>query len=150
MELLVGFSLLILTGGMIFGFYLFGVQAFGSGSAQVDLQQNVRIAADVIQRELRFATRVEVQQHGRAVDYTLPRNDNRYSIRKKGEEIVLLTNHVENKIAYGIEELRFQLCSEGQLLDYRIEGTDGEQSYGLVSAVRLRNLPPAPGEEVVY
>jgi len=139
-EFIISFSLMSLVAGVVFGFYFLGAEAFRSVSAQVDLQQNVRIAADTIARELRFAPEAEVKQNGLAVEYARPNDQRRFTIKKKGSEIVLLTGNVENKIAYHIAALELTLDRERRILEYRIEGLDGEHSYALQSAVRLRNL----------
>lgn len=136
LTLVVALLSFLLASALIFYFY--GLKAFNDGVAQADLQQNVRIAADYISRELRFAKNLELVS-GQEVRYKKPQDGNLYVIKKKGREIVVLINNVENKIAYNIVELNFAITPGEKFIEFEVLGDDGNFSYGVKSKVYLKN-----------
>ena len=137
-ELLVA---LAVTGIMLialFSFFSLGFQTFYSGRQRIDLQQNVRLAADFITREVRYANELEIVTPGE-IRFTLHGCSNQYRIKQKGDELVLLTNDVENKIAYHIRELELSYCVQDHVLHYVIHGEEGFQRYSLRSSIHIKN-----------
>lgn len=118
---------------------LFGIRTYEAGRQNLDIQQNVRIAADVIFREVRYAQTLVVSSPTE-IRFTFPEDDKNYAIRLKGEEIVMLTNFVENKIAYRIRDLQFSYCARLGVLNYTILGGQGDAHYALQGAFQVRNL----------
>ncbi len=122
-----------------YSLFFFGVRAYETGRENVDVQQNVRIAADFIFREVRYAQTLVVPSPTE-IRFTLPEDDNGYAIKLKGEEIVLFTNFVENKIAYQIKDLQFTFCAQRGMLGYYISGGQGDDYYALRGSFQVRNL----------
>ncbi len=138
-ELLVAATLMGMVLMTVFSIYSFGLRAFEKGNQKIDLQQNVRIAADMIFREIRYADGLK-QVNRSTVRYSNPRDNKRYMITHKRDEIVIQINFVENKIAYHIKELDFSFCEESQVLYFFILGDDGNATFSLQSSVQLKNL----------
>ncbi len=59
-ELLVGMAILSIVLAFGFLFYSFGVETFSKGGKNSDSRQNIRLAANFITQELRYATHVEL------------------------------------------------------------------------------------------
>ncbi len=138
-EILAAVSIAVLLFCTVFGLYFFGVNTFQICTAHLDLQQNVRIAADFITRELRYARNLEVDTD--EVQYELPDDDNdSYTIKKENGEIVYLINSTENKIAYNINTLSFTWDGLTKILSFEIEGVDNRYCYAVRTAVCLQNL----------
>jgi len=139
-EILAAVSIAVLLFSAVFGLYFFGVNTFQICTAHLDLQQNVRIAADFITRELRYARNLEVDTN--EVQYQLPDDDdnNSYTIKKENGEIVYLINSTENKIAYNISTLSFTWDGLKKILSFEIEGVDNRYRYAVRTAVCLQNL----------
>ncbi len=130
------FSLVLVS---VFTFYQLGLNTYHHGLMLLDLQQNIRLAGDFINREMRHA--INLQLNGASeVRYRLPDDANRYAIKQKNKEIVLLINNTETKIAYDIESLYFNWDATRKILYYTIEGTASRQNYRLRSAVLLQNM----------
>ncbi len=139
LELLVAAAIMSVMLLAVFSLLSFGVNTFEAGKQRIDLQQNVRIAADFIFRETRYANELEIVSPTE-ISFALPENNNQYVIKQKGAEIVLLTNFAENKIAYQIKELEFSFCDNNHILDIFIDGDDGEHSFTLRTSLQIRNL----------
>lgn len=122
-----------------YSLFFFGIRTYEVGRKNVDVQQNVRIAADFIFREVRYAQALVVSSPTE-IYFTLPDDDNGYVIKLKGEEIVFFTNFVENKIAYQIKDLQFSFCAQRGMLDYYILGGQGDDHYALRGSFQVRNL----------
>ncbi len=59
-ELMIVLALLSITMGIAYTFYTFGLSTFSIGEKQVDVQQNARMVADFITRELRVAEKIVI------------------------------------------------------------------------------------------
>lgn len=139
LECLAAVTVFILLLGMVWGFYLFGVYYFQAAAERVDLQQNVRVAADFIARELRYARTLELSG-SREVRYRLPNDSTSYTIRQKYNEVVLLIAGTETKIAYNIQSLIFNWDAGKGILYFDLAGNSGRYNYAVNTALRLPNL----------
>lgn len=139
-EVLAALLLYTVLIGSVFSLYLFGVNAYQTGAARLDLQQNVRLAVDFISRELRYANELEIVS-AEEIRYRYPGEPARYTLKYKNSEIVHLRGNVENKVAYSIKTLSFDWDEEDKLLYFNIKGTDNNgYTYVARSAVCLQNL----------
>lgn len=59
-ELLIAVSLLAIVLGVGYNFFFFGAQAFKTGERQSNTQQAVRLAADFISNEIRYASSLDI------------------------------------------------------------------------------------------
>ena len=137
LELILAAALLSLVMLAAFSLYFLSDGAFARGTARCDLQQNVRLSADLINREVRHAVSLVLLSE-EAISYNKPGDINNYIIRRENSEIILVINNANTKVAYDIDRLLFYL--EGNLLHILILGDDGEQAYRIETAVRLKNL----------
>ncbi len=139
LECVLAVAIMSLIFIVAYSLFIFGIRTYEAGRQKVDVQQNVRIAADFIFREVRYAQTLEVPSPTE-IRFTFPGDDNLYAIRLKGEEIVLLTNFVENKIAYQIKDLQFSFCARRGIVGYHILGGQDDDHYALQGAFQVRNL----------
>ena len=123
---------------VVFSMFFLGFRAFEEGKQNIDLQQNVRLAADYISREVRYAQELNVVNPGE-IHFLVHGNSNQYRIKQKGEELVVLTNFAENKIAYHIKTLEFTYCEQSRVLHYVIHGENGLRGYTLRSSLNIKN-----------
>ncbi len=138
-ELLAAVTLYTILLGSVFSLYFFGVNAYKMGSIRMDLQQNVRVAADFITRELRYAHQLQqINEH--EIRYSKPGDPANYTIKYKNGEIVQLIRNTEEKVAYHVETLIFDWDEDEQVLYFSIMGMDEGNTYALRSAVCLQNL----------
>jgi len=143
-ELTLAVALLSIILTSFIAFYFWGLRVFNNGIARAELQQNVRIAADYISRELRFAESLELAG-AQKVSYFKPQDGNRYVLKKKGREIVVLINGVENKVASDIAELSLKMVPGKNLLVFEVVGNDGRFNYGIKSSILLKNAGEGGG-----
>jgi len=139
LECLAAVTVFTILLGTVLGFYLFGVNKFQAAVEQLDLQQNVRVAADLITRELRYARTLHLRSSA-DVTYRLPGDGTSYRIRQKNNEIVLLIAGTETKIAYDIQTLIFNWDAGRGILYFDLVGSDSNYNYAVNTALRLPNL----------
>ena len=139
LEVLVSIALFAVLAGTLLSLFLFSANVFQKGAVMLDLQQNVRIAADFIIRDLRYAgTLLAVSKN--EIKYRLPGEAATYTIKQKNSEIVYLIGRTENKIAYDISSLAMDWDEAKKIITLEIVGGEGGHSYAVRSAVRLQNL----------
>lgn len=139
LECILAMAIMSLIFIAAYSLFIFGIRTYEAGRQKVDVQQNVRIAADFIFREVRYARTLDVPSPSE-IRFTFPGDDNHYAIKLKGEEIVLLTNFVENKVAYQIKDLQFFLCDQRGVVGYHILGGEDDDHYALQGAFQVRNF----------
>ena len=140
-----GFTLIeVLAAVTIFSFliamacslFIFQTNFYQFTTSRLDVQQNVRIAADYITQELRYATTME-RKSERMVEYQLPDDDNKtFSIRLDDKNQIIRSPNI---VSYNIESLHFTWDDVDKVLTFTIKGSDKNYSYTLVSAVYLPN-----------
>lgn len=148
-ETLLALVLLILVASAIYSLYFFGVSAWRKGIEQMDYQQNLRAAADLIDRELRFAGWVEIPQSGEIcykllgdLHYEDPRYHRRF--RLSGEQLLMEEKHQKktnacNVVAMTIKEISFDLDQNNNISINIIAGGAGD-TVTLTNSVSPRNL----------
>ena len=130
------FSILLIA---VCNLFTLQMNFLGDTTDRLDLQQNVRLAAEYLTGELRFAETVQLVNE-REITYMLPDNPALYTIRQKNSEIVLVQNTTENKIAYNIEALKMNRDEAPGVITFTVEGRSGAYAYALRSAVYLPNV----------
>ena len=130
------FSILLIA---VYNLFVLQMNFLGDTAGRLDLQQNVRLAAEYLTRELRFAETVQLVNE-MEVSYMLPDNPALYTIRQKNSEIVLVQNTTENKIAYNIEALNMSWDEAARVITFTVEGRADKYAYTLRSAVYLPNV----------
>lgn len=140
LEVVLACSILGFTLATVFPLYSFGAQAFSAGIERSDLQQNVRLGVDFCTKELYFAENIQLLDNGSRVKYSKPYDNNHYMLQRKGSELVIFINNIQNKVSYNIREFNAELDQEEKLLHFTIVGEDGKEGFKIRSAVFLRNL----------
>lgn len=145
-ELLVALTITGLMLSGVFAFYIFGSKVFKTGTEKAGLQHGLRQAAEIITREVRYATELDTiddipENYG-------PLDDNeRYIYLKEsnGEEespggrIVLLDQHGETDISAGIPVTGLTFSLDGKMLDFELKSTGKRGEYSIESKVWLFN-----------
>ncbi|HHU76752.1 MAG TPA: prepilin-type N-terminal cleavage/methylation domain-containing protein [Firmicutes bacterium] len=139
LEILIVTILFSILLSILISFFLFSANIYEKCLEVLDLQQNVRIAADFIIRDLRYADTLQIISD-QEIKYRLPGETALYTIKQKGEEIVILINKVENKIAYSIDNLVMSWDAYNKTLSFEIVGNENGSCFAVRSAVRLLNL----------
>ena len=139
-EVLAALTLYIFLLGSVFSLYSFGVNTYRVNTNRVDLQQNIRVAADFITRELRYAHVLEQVNECEIRYKKIPDVGANYTIKYKNGEIVQLIGKTEEKVAYNVETLIFDWDDNAKILYFTIKGINDGNTYNVRSAVCLQNL----------
>jgi len=141
LELLVVLALSGTVLAAIFSFYVLGISNYTRGTERLELQQSVRLAADLIVREIRFADSLTILDKSEVM-YTKKEEGPRktYRIKHIKEEVVLYINQTQTKVASNIIKLDFAFDEESGLLYFHIVGSNEKQRYDISSSVKPRNL----------
>ena len=144
-ELLVALVILLLVLSIAYPLYAFGDRSFKVGSRQSIIQQNARMAADYITRELRYATNVKIYTDTSAISIPSPiPSDNEYNyIVIDGNTIKHLSKNgqviIPQGLSDGIEfELEFDQISSN-MIQITVTGKQNGQVYDIVSEFNLLN-----------
>ena len=155
LELVIALSLLSIILAMGFMFYFFGVNTFGIGEQQTDVQQNARLAADFITRELRIAEKIVIvdQYEDLAlldfdVDseeylvYYLYVDDSRLYYEKIDTpvELHVLLEGISSKVDFDLEFIKS--ATEENILHFNLsaENKESGRNYSLETEVLVLNL----------
>ncbi len=148
-ELLLALALTGLMAAAILNFYYCGVRTWQRDVARMDLQQNARAAAEMIDRELRFARWVNLPRVGE-IRYKLkgdlsPDSPDYYRCFTVAgsqlimEEIRNKKGYAYNVVALGIREVRFSLDTSNNV-NFTVTAGGAGDSFTLSSSVQPRNL----------
>lgn len=133
---------IILAGG--YAFYTAGQRMFHSGSEQADLHGQVRLAAEKIARELRFAEEVALLDGDWDPATAVTDNCNYLYYDTANRALAILDSCGTHIFSAGaISELLF--FAEGKMLLITIKGESGSDDFLLESSVKPLNLKGAIG-----
>lgn len=138
LELVLTLALLSMVIGLACSFYLLGLGSYQDCSAQIDLQQNARIAMDKISSELKFARAYSISSSREGINYMHPGSNRVYSFSLRGRELEHHIGSTVTKVAYSVEHLEFKEGEQGAV-SYTIKVKDGEREHILSSSVKPRN-----------
>ncbi len=126
-----------------FSLFSFGITVFADSAGQFELQNNARVAVDVIREAVRYAVWAEIVPAPAAA----PNDGYGYLVfRRSGDDSVLECVSAEDG-----EVTRFQLGHvnnitfrrlTGKTLQVTLSARDGDQTYDLRSRVLLLNIEP--------
>lgn len=142
-EVLVATAVLVIVMGGLYQVLLFGLSMWEKGQAQTDEQQNIRIAANHIAREIRTAASFEIGANGSSIEMRVPDADklpDNYPLIRYyfdgGNEIQRSVNGSgHNIVAYGVKSIRFSANLQGTAVTVEIEGRSG---YRLETRIFVR------------
>ena len=140
-ELLVAVSMLVIVLGVGYSFYYFGSNSFNVGSEQSKLQQDIRLSADCITKEVRYAAGLEILADASNIPETVTNEDN-YIFIENGS-IVLNKKEGKQSIPNGLNDgfvfaLDFKPESSGKALYFNIK--DVGNKYNIESKVLILNM----------
>lgn len=150
LEVIVAVTILVLILGGAYSLLYASMKSWEVGEKQIDLQQNVRIAIDRIQSDLREATGIAagssntdlylVNREGAVIWYYLHSDGN---IRRAKKEPGYLNFSGHNPIAYNIDSLFFvydgQPVEESSLVKVTVTGRDPHgRTFTLETQAKLR------------
>ena len=131
-------SLLSLFLFALLSLYSLGLRSYHQGSAQVDLQQNARIALHHLDRNLRVMDRFALKGDG-SLEFFMPGDSRRHTYRVRFQDLEYVVGTSVTKVASGISEVTFTSTPEG-ILRFTVTAAAPGREYSLTSAIRPRNL----------
>lgn len=155
LELVIALSLLGIILTMGFMFFFFGAASFNVGEQQADIQQNARLAADFVTRELRIAERIViVDSHedleALAVDvdseeylvYYIYEQDGSIFYQEAGDIVGLpeILEAISGNINFDLKLMKS--ATEDNIIKMQLlaENIESERSYVLDTEVLVLNL----------
>jgi len=137
--LIVSGAMVIVLAG-IYSFYLSGQKIFHSGAEQVELHDSLRLTAEKISRELRFAESVTLLPED--WDPESAPTDGYSYIYYDGasRQVMLLDSSGPPQPLSGNTVSAINFTAEGRILLFVIEGESGSESFTLDTSVRPLNL----------
>lgn len=154
-EVLVAAAIMGIVLAGIFSFHALGVRSWEQGVNRMERRQNIRIALDMIIKELWQAAEIkniaalrDVQRLETASEITFykigSKPHKRYRFRLSGEQVVFESfingaTHSYNVLALGVADMRF-IASAEDVITIEISAGDGKNRIMMRSAVQPRNL----------
>lgn len=145
-ELMIVSSLLLTVLALAYNFWHFGFSSFVSAEQRSDVQQNVRLATDFINSEIRFAASAELLD-ATAVPAAVAIAADTHYILLNGSAIEYRARNVSQVIPQNLaDNIRFSLNFSkteisNDLLSVVVSGAINDQPpYSLSSQIRLENL----------
>ncbi|MCL5982106.1 MAG: prepilin-type N-terminal cleavage/methylation domain-containing protein [Firmicutes bacterium] len=155
-ELLAVTAVLALVLSAVFMFYENVLRAFARDTSQVEAQQNVRVALDFITSDLHLANWLETRHDGggSVLDYRLPGENFRWTIRRRPEDNTLLRERrpilqggavgaVDNTVMLASHITAFSVVPPtGTVFTWKVTVTAsfGGRQFTMESTVSPRNL----------
>ncbi len=153
-ELMIVLALLSITMAIAYTFYTFGLSTFSIGEKQVDVQQNARMAADFITRELRMAEKVvildshedyeELEIEENMDDYLLYyiylKDGSIYYERMSGPDERDIVENISGNIEFDLEFRKSE--AQDNLIKFNLDAVNIEtgRTYSLETEVMVLNL----------
>lgn len=138
-ETLIVAAILVLILAGVYSFLLFGQKLYFSGAGQVELHGPVRLAAEKINRKLRFASEVELLGDSWDPGSAATDNSSYIYFDAGSREVILLDSDGSQVLSEGvITELTFS--AEGGVLLFTIRGEGDSADFALESSVKPLNL----------
>jgi prepilin-type N-terminal cleavage/methylation domain-containing protein len=145
-ELLVSIGLMGIVILILFSIYLNSNKIFNKTTNQSSNQQDVRLVADYITREIRSAKIISINENDvkkdnnkyYALTYKIDSNDNKKYLYKKS--IDTSTGSTEIKIGNSLNALKFLPASKNGMVKMSITDDEENQSYNLVFELSLDNI----------
>ncbi|MBB6216604.1 prepilin-type N-terminal cleavage/methylation domain-containing protein [Anaerosolibacter carboniphilus] len=138
-EVLVVLALMGMVMSLGYSLNLFGVRVFHQGTAQANVQANVRLASDFITKETRNATEMTILNASESIPEANAIGEDIYYILLNGNSIEYRYKDHSKLLAESITELEFKKSSS-RTLNYIITGNDGNQNYSVTSNIFISNL----------
>ncbi|QZY56982.1 PilW family protein [Crassaminicella profunda] len=147
-ELLVVLALLGMILSLGYSLNFFGIHTFTKGSIQANVQQKVRLAADFITKEIRYATNLKIIDPSQPIPpkddieedlYYIFINGNTIEHRYKGNSRIITDSIQTLSFERAIEESTKKTIDN--ILNFEIVGSDKKQTYNMKSEALIINLP---------
>lgn len=143
-EFMVTLLILNIILGLAYSYYWFGTRSFEIGSRQYNVQQNVRLATDYINNEVRYAKSLEILASkptsfidGFEYIYV---NENSLIEHVSIENGVVNIEQILPYISGGITYAPMAFKSRDNVLSIKIAGNDAGQDYDIETDVLLLNM----------
>lgn len=140
-EVLIVSVVLVLVLSGVYTFYFSGQKTFRSGAEQVELHTVLRLAAENISRELRFAEELRLMEEGWDPG-SASTDDCSYIYFDPGSGTVQLLDDTGSHTLSGpeISELTFSPNLERDVLLFTIKGESSSEDFTLESSVKPMNM----------
>ena len=143
-EVIVTLAILSIVTGAIFSFFLFSNRTYGKGIDQYDVQSRIRIAADFVTSEVRYATKITILNSIEQSKIDNPSNEidayENYLFIKDGTLYRLGKYEQSSIVVCSGSSIDFSSSGTDYLLNFVIQGTESNQNYHIDSEVKPLNL----------
>jgi len=134
-------TILVIVLDVGFLFYFYGANSFNMGGEQSKLHQDIRLSAEYITKEVRYAAELEILADASTIPETVTNEDN-YIYIEDGS-VVLKNKEGKQSIPNGLNDgfvfvLDFKPESSGKALYFNIN--DEDNKYNIESKVLILNL----------
>lgn len=140
-EAIIAIGILAIVISSVYSFNLFGIRTYSMGESQWNLQSNVRMLSDLITREVRYASEVEMSEQ-------TPTPGDGYSyIRTEGDEVKY---YKDGRLSFTFKgntlpDIKYEVDftdSAGNVLEFKITAYDNKKgkSYSIDSKVVCLNI----------
>lgn len=146
-EVVLTLTLMIIVLGITYKIFFTGNEIFTISKSQTHIQNDVRIAAEYITKELKNATFIYDNAEsikGEEVYYSLELKGDGSSknlLRKTYTNISNTKSIKENALGNFLSDLKFNPSDNSSLLSITISGKEKEQDYTLEFEIMLNNIP---------
>lgn len=142
-ELLLALALSSLVLGIIYSLLLFGMRTYAKGNDQTELQFDIRLTADAITNELRYASLVEIHPDSLAIPATIT-DDKRYIyllVEDGIDKLIIEGKDYIKKYPLGTNgQVLFANTTSDKVLSFLLSGTNNDQNYSIASEIAVLNL----------
>lgn len=148
MELLIALALLSIVLALGYMFLFFGNNSFAIGTRQYNVQNNIRIAADLITEEVRYASYVEVLADSSAIPASIGIYDNYIYVDSATNKMVFLSHNNTRLYPVGQSDssIAFSRSPSNKILNFTVTGEDDQQTYVINQEVVSLNLDLSPNK----
>jgi prepilin-type N-terminal cleavage/methylation domain-containing protein len=134
-ELVVSMAVMSIVVMIAFGMYSSVSNSWNMGIRRFEIQQSVRIASEILTKEIRSAYSAVITQN--SLQLKQPKNKN-LSFYLSGSQIIRKSGNIGNPVANNIKNLEFS--KEGQIVKIRIKAQLEDVSFSLTTAATLRGI----------
>ncbi|KJS70370.1 MAG: hypothetical protein JL56_17165 [Desulfotomaculum sp. BICA1-6] len=141
-EMMVALAILGIVLALGFQFYAFGANSFNAGQSQSNVQQNTRLAASIISKEVRFVDSLEIINVNESYTFSPEKRyiyvkDDSFKIRKNGVEESILES-ISNNIIFSLEFIRDK--KGDRVLYFEVSADNSGRISTVDSEVQILNI----------
>lgn len=145
-ELMVSIAIFTIVLSIAYSIFGFSNKTYYNGVKQYDIQNSIRLANDYITQQIRYATKVKIEDSGAAIpdQSSLDTYDN--YIYYEGNSIVHLSKYNKKTLLIGSGNINFESIDPFNDISFNITASSGSQNYNIKGEVYPLNLSLGTGK----